>query len=115
MVQLLQINPSAASNGESIKLAGSPAPSNGQLPVQADPFAVERLVAELNEHRYNIERKVEQRTEQLMRRLSLLESCNASLCGKLAQAKRDIAALHLQLAHVQSGAELNDCHGQLSA
>lgn len=115
MAQLLQANPSAVSNGVSKKLAGSLIASKGQVPVQADPLAVKRLEAELNEHRYNIERKVEQRTEQLMRRLSLLESCNASLCDKLAQAKRDIAALHLQLAHVQSGAKSNDCHGQLPA
>lgn len=41
------------------------------------------LETELDEHRYYIERKVEQRTEQLMKQMALLESCNATLCKKL--------------------------------
>lgn len=51
------------------------------------------MEAELNEHRYHLERKVEQRTEQLTRRITLLESCNATLCDKLALAYEELAAL----------------------
>ncbi|OGS91861.1 MAG: hypothetical protein A2Z95_10250 [Gallionellales bacterium GWA2_60_18] len=50
------------------------------------------MEAELHEHRYRFARNVEQRTEQLMRRIALLESCNATLCDKLALAKSESAA-----------------------
>lgn len=70
------------------------------------------MEAELNEHRYYLEQKVEQRTEQLERRITLLESCNATLCNKLAQAREEITALRKQLANALSGT--NDCPGQLT-
>lgn len=57
------------------------------------------MEAELNEHRYHLERKVEQRTEQLTRRITLLESCNATLCDKLALAYKELATLKQQPAH----------------
>lgn len=72
------------------------------------------MEAELNEHRYYLERKVEQRTEQLVRRITLLETCNTTLCDKLAQARRDVAALHKQLASALSGAKSDDCPRQLA-
>ncbi len=78
-----------------------------------DITEVKVMEAELNEHRYYLERKVEQRTEQLMRRITLLESCNAALCDKLAQAGRDIVALRKQLASTLSGTESDDWPGQL--
>lgn len=69
------------------------------------------MEAELHEHRYHLERNVEQRTEQLARRITLLESCNATLCGKLALARRGFATLNQQ-ARTLLGAELNDCTEQ---
>lgn len=108
MAQILQINPSGTPIGERECFAGVSAQTNGQFPVQSDAFAIKRLESELNEHRYYLERKVEQRTEQLIRRITLLESCNATLCGKLAQAKRDVAALHKQLTNAQSCMKSDD-------
>ncbi|OGT15918.1 MAG: hypothetical protein A3J49_01945 [Gallionellales bacterium RIFCSPHIGHO2_02_FULL_57_16] len=108
MAQILQINPSGTSIGERECFAGISAQTNVQLPVKSDAFAIKRLESELNEHRYYLEQKVEQRTEQLIRRITLLESCNATLCNKLAQAKRDVAALHKQLANAQLCMESDD-------
>lgn len=122
MVQPLQTNPSVASPGASEYLAGIPAASNGPLPVQPgfhdeagvrcdepgipsfimgamrDVTETKAMEAELHEHRYRLERKVEQRTEQHVRRITLLESCNATLSGKLALAHRELAALKKQMA-----------------
>ncbi len=52
-----------------------------------------KLKSELNEHRYYLEQKVVHRTDLLTRRIALLESCNATLCGKLALYKRSLATL----------------------
>jgi len=54
---------------------------------------IKKLKSELNEHRYYLERNVARRTEQLTRRIELLESCNTTLCGKLAMYKKDLAEL----------------------
>lgn len=54
---------------------------------------INKMKAELNQHRYYLERKVEQRTEQLLKRLVLLESCNSTLCDKLAIANKELIAL----------------------
>lgn len=43
-----------------------------------------KLRAELQECRYHFERKVELRTEHLLKRIAELESCNAGLCDQLA-------------------------------
>lgn len=67
------------------------------------------MEAELNEHRYNLERKVEQRTEQLMKRISLLESCNATLCDKLEHTMKDAAELKKQLASTLTGTNSEIC------
>jgi len=115
MAQLLQINPPAKPNMANEYVASMSAATNRKLPVSADALVVKKLEAELNEHRYYLERKVEQRTEQLMKRISLLESCNATLCGKLAQANSDIAALNKLLAVAVPEAEPTGCHGQLPA
>ena len=108
MAQTLQANPSVISIGASIGASklmnATPIASIGQLPVRSRALSVKNLEAELQEHRYYLERKVEERTEQLVKCIKLLESCNTNLCDKLAQAKREIAALHNQLANVQSGA-----------
>lgn len=48
---------------------------------------------ELNEHRYYLERKVALRTAHLMKRIELLESCNATLCEKLTQTREALAML----------------------
>lgn len=52
---------------------------------------IRKMRDEILEHRYNLEKNVERRTEKLTRRIELLESCNATLCSKLAQSRRDIA------------------------
>lgn len=53
---------------------------------------IKKMQAELDEHRYHLERKVEQRTEYLLKHIALLESCNATLCDKLALAQKELAA-----------------------
>jgi len=57
---------------------------------------INKMQAELDEHRYHLERKVEQRTEHLLKHIALLESCNATLCDKLALAQKDLAASRQQ-------------------
>lgn len=52
-----------------------------------------KMASELKEHRYYLERNVAMRTEELLRRINLLESCNASLCDKLALAQNEVAML----------------------
>lgn len=108
MAQLLQSNSSVTVIGASEILTATPAALNRQFPVRSGALATKKLEDELNEHRYYLERKVEQRTEQLMKRITLLESCNATLCDKLAQAKRDIARLRKQLASTFPVTESND-------
>ena len=46
-----------------------------------------KMKAELMELRYCLERKVELRTGYLLKRIELLESCNATLSSKLALAQ----------------------------
>lgn len=54
---------------------------------------MKELKSELNEHRYYLEQNVARRTESLTRRIALLESCNTTLCGKLALTSKELAAL----------------------
>jgi hypothetical protein len=54
---------------------------------------MKKMKVELNEHRYYLERNVEQRTEHLLKHIAVLESCNAALCDKLILVQRDHAAL----------------------
>ncbi len=56
-----------------------------------------KMHAELHELRYFLEQNVERRTEHLQQRIDLLESCNATLCSKLASAQEELAALRLTL------------------
>ena len=58
-------------------------------------LGMKKMKDELNEHRYYMERNVERRTEHLLTRIAVLESCNAALCSKLALAQRESAALAL--------------------
>lgn len=67
------------------------------------------MEAELNEHRYCLERNVERRTEQLVKSMTLLESCNAALCDKLALAQKELATLKQQLAGTLFSTASNDC------
>lgn len=62
-----------------------------------------QMESELAECRYNIERQVERRTEQLERRLALLESCNAVLCERLSDALLQLAGLTHQLQQAELG------------
>lgn len=61
--------------------------------VMLDVSDKKRMEAELGEHRYSLERNVEKRTRELMKRIEMLESCNASLCGRLSSAKLENATL----------------------
>lgn len=61
---------------------------------------MKKMKAELNEHRYCLERNVERETEHLLKRIALLESCNATLSGRLALAHKELAALKQQPAHI---------------
>ena len=71
---------------------------------------MKKIKAELNEHRYFLERNVERETGHLLKRIALLESCHATLSGKLALAHKEIAALKQQPAQIlpKKGAEPND-------
>ena len=64
--------------------------------VMLDITEKKKLETELQGHRYYLERNVEMRTEQLMKRMALLESCNAALGAKLALAQKELAALKPQ-------------------
>lgn len=86
--------------------SGTPLFFSGVMLDITDKKAME---AELNEHRYYLERNVERRTEQLVKSMSLLESCNAALCDKLASAQKELAALKQQMAGTMFGAASNDC------
>lgn len=56
-------------------------------------LGMKKMKAELNEHRHFLERSVERETAYLSKRIALLESCNATLSGKLALAYQEIAML----------------------
>ena len=75
---------------------------NGEMESEVKPFISEimyrEMKAELHEHRYYLEQKVEMRTEHLLKRIASLEACNATLCDKLATAQRELAALRRQAA-----------------
>lgn len=60
---------------------------------------MKEMKAELNEHRYYLERNVERRTEHLLKRIELLEYCNATLCDKLALARKELVSPKQQLAY----------------
>lgn len=68
-------------------------PETGMSNTKLGTQSLAEMAAELNEHRYNLERNVSRRTEHLVKRIDLLESCNAKLCGKLAAAQREISEL----------------------
>ena len=59
-----------------------------------------KMKAELNELHYHLERNVEQRTGALSKRIALLESCNTTLCDKLASARKELAALKQASLHL---------------
>ena len=59
-------------------------------------LVMKRMKAELREHRYFLKQNIERRTEQLQKRIALLESGNATLCDKLAAAQKELAALKQQ-------------------
>lgn len=70
---------------------------DGEMKSKLKPFISEimyrEMRAELHEHRYYLEQKVEQRTEHLLKRIASLEACNATLCDKLAAAQQELAML----------------------
>ena len=55
---------------------------------------MKKMTSELNEHRYYLERNVDRRTEHLVKRIAVLEACNATLCGKLALSQKEFTALN---------------------
>jgi hypothetical protein len=68
---------------------------------------MKKMTAELKEHRYYFEKNVAQRTEHLLKRIAVLEFCNATLCGKLALSQKEIIAL--QSAQSIGNVEPADC------
>ena len=72
--------------------------SGSTLSAEKLVLEMEKMETELKELRYYMEQNVEQRTESLLKRIAVLESCNAALCDKLALASRAPAALK-QPAH----------------
>ncbi len=64
------------------------------------PFVSEimlrKMKAELNQHRYYLDQQVQQRTEHLLKRIAFLESCNTTLCDKLAASQQELARLRQQ-------------------
>lgn len=66
--------------------------------VMLDVTDKKHMEAELDSHRYYLERHVEQRTELLMKRISLLESCNESLCARLSCVRMEVISLQQQLS-----------------
>jgi ribosome-binding ATPase YchF (GTP1/OBG family) len=71
---------------------------------------MKKMKAELNELRCHLERNVEQRTEVLSKRIALLESCNTTLCDKLALISKELAALKQASLHLlaKKDTERND-------
>jgi len=71
---------------------------------------MKKMKAELNEHRYCLERNVKQRTEPLLKRIALLESCNTTLCDKLTLISKELAALKQQSVYAlaKKNTEPND-------
>jgi hypothetical protein len=65
-----------------------------------------KMAAELDEHRYYLEKIVAIRTEQLQTRIALLESCNETLCAKLASTNKELDSLKQQLASQSRECEL---------
>lgn len=72
--------------------------ANATLHIRNVPLDMAKMKAELIQHRYYFERIVEQRTERLLKRITVLESCNATLCDKLDMAYQEIAKLRQQSA-----------------
>lgn len=71
----------------------------GSMPfISQSMLNIRKMKAELNEHRYYLEQKVEYRTEHLLKRIVFLESCNTALCDKLAAVQKELAALRQQPA-----------------
>lgn len=61
--------------------------------VMLDITGKKEMEAELDDHRHFLEQHVEMRTRQLIKRMKLLESCNATLSGKLMLAQTELATL----------------------
>ena len=109
MAQILRSRKTRVSGNTSKILNSLPVASCNHMPVQSVVYAQDTLETELHELRYSMERKVEQRTAQLVKRITLLESCNTVLSEKLAQANRDLATLIRQLATVLPEGEGGGC------
>ncbi len=54
---------------------------------------LKKLRAEVHEHRYYLDKNVARRTEYLSLRIGVLESCNKTLCGKLASTRKELIQL----------------------
>ncbi len=91
---------------------------NGEMKSEVKPFISEimyrEMKAELHEHRYYLEQKVEQRTEHLLKRIASLEACNATLCDKLAAAQQELAMFRQQAALTDQAVPFHTVGGQWS-
>jgi PAS domain S-box-containing protein len=75
--------------------SGSPLFSSG---VMLDITDKKEMETQLHEYRYSLDRHVMHRTGQLLKRMAMLESCNASLGEKIASALREITFLKQKLS-----------------
>ena len=91
---------------------------NEEMGSELKPFISEimyrEMKAELHEHRYYLEQKVERRTEHLLKRIASLEACNATLCDKLAAAQQELAMLR-QATMTDQAMPLHIVDGQWNA
>ncbi len=72
--------------------------------VMTDISRCKSLETELGQYRYMLDRMVRQRTEQLERRVGILESCNSRLCRKIGKTSQ----MYFDLLHrIPSLVELN--------
>ncbi len=67
--------------------------SNAMLHAFQISHEMNKLRAEVKEHRYFQEKSVARRTEYLSLRIGVLESCNKTLCNKLASTKKALAQM----------------------
>ncbi len=59
---------------------------------------VNKMRHELHQHRNYLEQNVAMKTEHLMRRIEVLETCNAALCNKLASSQAALENCSSRLA-----------------
>ena len=122
MPKHLQTNLSVTSINTNEPPVSVPATPGGLLPTQQDISAKcttldstgkEGDSAEQNEPHNFIDRGAKHETEYLLKFIASLESCNATLCNKLAQLERELATLRNPAARTVPRTESTDSPEQL--